>query len=111
MTNPTDAELDKWEAFYAQGGREYAAWRVGILIKALRASRAERDRLMAINAELLAALKDAERAIVLCAQRFDVQDECDSEDLCGNTACDQIGCLCYQRDQTRAAIAKAQGDQ
>ena len=59
MTNPTDAELDEIEVLVNR-------WRVhregdmhnmaGRLIKALRACRAERDRLKAINAELLTAL-------------------------------------------------------
>ena len=45
----TDAELDKWEAYYGQGGKTFAAWRIGILIKALRACRQEAEAKDVIN--------------------------------------------------------------
>ena len=64
----------------------------------------------AINAALLAALVDAEPVIALCAERYEVQDVCVSEELCGNAACDRVGCLCEHRNAVLSIIARAKGE-
>ena len=59
--------------------------------------------------ELLEALEEADVALTLFAEISGVWDKCSAVELCGNTACKEIGCLCLKRDANRAAIAKAKG--
>ena len=58
MTEITDADLDEWERQLTEGEWAQSTRQVvSRLTKALRTYRHERDRLKAINAELLAALE------------------------------------------------------
>ncbi len=60
--------------------------------------------------DLLAALEEADVALSLLVEISGVWDDCGAIELCGNSACEQIGCLCLKRDANRASLAKAKED-
>ena len=68
---------------------------------------AERDRLKELNAELVKALEETDVALTYLAEISGVWDKCSAVELCGNAACQEIGCLCLKRDTNRAVLAKA----
>ena len=89
MPKITDTELDEWERLRA----EFPLLKVSRLIKTLRTCRQERDRLKAINADLMAALE------ALCDLMPQTRP--------GNMQSDEYH-IWLQADKARTVIAKAQ---
>jgi hypothetical protein len=79
---------------------------IGILPCTLEESAAN-ARLIAAAPDLLAALKSAYYALANIAEGFEYS--CLPDDLCGEAACSEGGCIRDKRDAARAAIAKAEG--
>lgn len=64
--------------------------------------------------EMPAALRDAEYALTNLASTFEYDEDdgelasCPYEYLCGETVCEECGCIRDKRDACRAAISKAE---